>query len=90
LRQAARCGFEIPLVGELEDGTPVHDFRLTDEKATRATPEGPARSTQAVLSAALFEGRLIVSDAGVFQNALQNGIGPAKAFGFGLLSLRRA
>ena len=90
LRQAARCGFEIPVVGALEDGAPVHDFRLTDEKALRATPEGPHKSTQAVLSAALFEGRLVVSDAKVFSDALENGIGAAKAFGFGLLSLKRA
>lgn len=90
LRQAARCGFEIPVVGELEYEAPVHDFRLTDEKATRAAPEGPARCTQAVLSAALFEGRLIVRDADEFLKHLENGIGPAKAFGFGLLSLKRA
>jgi CRISPR system Cascade subunit CasE len=90
LRQAARCGFSIPIVGELEDGTPVYDLRITDEKAIRASPEGPGKSTQAVLSSALFEGRLVVGDADAFAHALQNGIGAGKAFGFGLLSLRRA
>lgn len=90
LRRAEACGFSIPIVGELEDGAPVHDFRLTDEKVFRATPEGPDKSKQAVFSAALFDGRLMVREPELFLDALQNGIGPAKAFGFGLLSLRRA
>lgn len=90
LRRAEACGFSIPVVGELDDDTPVHDFRLSDEKVFRATPEGPDKSQQAILSAALFDGRLIVCDPKTFLNAVQNGIGPAKAFGFGLLSLRRA
>ena len=90
LRQAARCGFTIPAIGETGEGEPVHDLRLTDEKVFRASPEGPDKRVQAALSAALFEGRLTVGDVDAFTNSLQNGIGPAKAFGFGLLSLRRA
>jgi CRISPR system Cascade subunit CasE len=39
---------------------------------------------------AVFEGTLRVADAGLFRRALAEGIGPAKAFGFGLLSIRRA
>lgn len=37
--------------------------------------------------AVLFEGALRVTDATAFQDALASGIGPAKAYGFGLLSL---
>lgn len=39
------------------------------------------------LQRACFEGRLRVTDAVVLANAMKRGIGPAKAFGFGLLSL---
>jgi CRISPR system Cascade subunit CasE len=35
----------------------------------------------------LFEGRLRVTDTSAFSEALRSGIGPAKAFGFGLLSV---
>lgn len=38
---------------------------------------------------ALIEGRLEVKDAGLFSNAVVTGIGSAKAFGFGLLSVAR-
>lgn len=36
-----------------------------------------------------FDGRLVVEDAALFNHALANGIGPAKAFGFGMLLTRR-
>jgi CRISPR system Cascade subunit CasE len=39
---------------------------------------------------ALFDGRLRVTNADAFRAALAEGIGPAKAFGFGLLSIKRA
>lgn len=38
-------------------------------------------------SAVLFEGVLEVTDADLFRVALWQGIGPAKAYGFGLLSI---
>ncbi|NOQ14507.1 MAG: type I-E CRISPR-associated protein Cas6/Cse3/CasE [Methyloprofundus sp.] len=36
-----------------------------------------------------FEGKLIVTDVDLFLKALKNGIGPAKAFGCGLLSIAK-
>lgn len=41
------------------------------------------------LSTLDFEGRLMVSDAEKFKNVLIHGIGPAKAFGCGLMLVRR-
>ncbi|GFP24433.1 hypothetical protein HKBW3S09_01900, partial [Candidatus Hakubella thermalkaliphila] len=35
----------------------------------------------------VFEGVLAVKDSGLFLNALRQGVGPGKAYGFGLLSL---
>lgn len=37
----------------------------------------------------MFDGVLGVTDAEAFRVALREGVGPAKAFGFGLLSIRR-
>jgi CRISPR system Cascade subunit CasE len=39
------------------------------------------------VAGALFEGVLVVGDADRFRAALEAGIGPAKAYGFGLLSI---
>ena len=40
--------------------------------------------------AVIFEGLLRITDTNAFLQTLVQGIGPAKAFGFGLLSLARA
>lgn len=58
--------------------------------ALRVTEVAPAggRSQKAItLAGTLFEGRLEVRDADLFRAALATGIGPAKAYGFGLLSV---
>jgi len=36
----------------------------------------------------LFEGSFRLNDLGALKNLLESGIGPAKAFGFGLLSIK--
>jgi CRISPR system Cascade subunit CasE len=48
---------------------------------------GRAKERRLTFAGALFEGVLAVTDAGAFRVALAEGIGPGKAFGFGLLSL---
>ena len=58
-------------------------------KAVRVSEIGP-RGRGVTFAGALFEGVLEVRDAGAFRSALETGIGPAKAFGFGLLSLSRS
>jgi CRISPR system Cascade subunit CasE len=45
----------------------------------------PDRKIQ--FSAARFDGVLQISDADLFTDALESGIGSAKGFGFGLLSV---
>jgi len=49
----------------------------------------PDRRVDLTFAAVLFEGTLKVTDPDAFANALARGIGPAKAFGFGLLSVAR-
>jgi CRISPR system Cascade subunit CasE len=47
------------------------------------------RTAPAVFCAARFDGILQVTDPQTFQYALENGIGPSKGLGFGLLSIAR-
>lgn len=54
-----------------------------DTKHPERLPNGPPKP----ITATLFEGVLVVTDPGKLQHALSNGIGPQKAFGFGLLSV---
>jgi len=56
---------------------------------SRADPGNPVLSRRRGLTfgTALFEGKLVVTDAARFRNAWMTGIGPGKAFGCGLLSL---
>jgi CRISPR system Cascade subunit CasE len=50
----------------------------------RSSDDGPSRQTHLAVD---YEGILEVTDAEAFTKALAAGIGPAKAFGFGLLSI---
>jgi CRISPR system Cascade subunit CasE len=64
-----------------------------DETTLRIVPEGrewfrvEKRKQEGVHHAVEFEGLLAVSDPVAFQSAFARGIGSAKGFGFGLLSL---
>jgi CRISPR system Cascade subunit CasE len=72
-RRALRCGFS------LEPSA----LRITE------LPTQIARGPKSLaVAGALFEGILRVENAEAFRLALKEGIGPAKAYGFGLLSLR--
>jgi CRISPR system Cascade subunit CasE len=74
-RRAEAAGFTI------EDG----QIRIT-EIAT----SGGRGGKSVTFGGALFEGILVVRDADLFPKALASGIGPAKAYGFGLLSIVKA
>lgn len=64
----------------------VHSHQVHHMKERRGA-EGKSRGI--VLTTLDFEGDLLVTDPDQFHNALLNGIGPAKAFGCGLLMVRR-
>jgi CRISPR system Cascade subunit CasE len=74
LRKAIKSGFE------------VTDVLIT----SRENVVSSTRSKKAQHFAVDFDGILCVSDASAFIETLRKGIGPAKAFGFGLLSVARA
>lgn len=69
-------GFEV--TGARWQPDPVTGDRQRGEKTN---------GTKLTHYAVLFEGVLEVTDATTFRDALAHGIGPAKAYGFGLLSL---
>jgi CRISPR system Cascade subunit CasE len=79
-RLAAKNGFAIV---EAEDGP---ELRILEEPRAYAGRSGP----RATFAAVRYEGRLRVTEVDVFRQRLAVGIGPAKAFGFGLLSIARA
>ncbi|MFO0467359.1 MAG: type I-E CRISPR-associated protein Cas6/Cse3/CasE [bacterium] len=82
-RKALAAGFELVhgWSGEPElrviEHAPIHGTRTSAEERRRITFEGVT-----------FEGLLRVTDAGSFREAVISGIGPARAYGFGLLSYR--
>lgn len=86
-------GFQVLSVRASASGAPpVPDARASREAPLtgwrRAGREEGAVS-RLTIAPILFEGRLRVTDAAAFQQALAEGIGPAKAYGCGLLSVAR-
>lgn len=78
LDRAERNGFTVP---EGKHGEP--DVAVRGRETLKF-----ARGGQTVtLATAVFEGRLLVTDAELFRSNLIQGIGPAKAYGCGLLTL---
>jgi CRISPR system Cascade subunit CasE len=79
----------------------AHGFRLLAVKVNRNVPnlntiseskiKGRRSDTEkpVTFGSVLFEGRLAVTDADRFREALAQGIGSGKAYGFGLLSIAR-
>lgn len=68
----------------LQHGFDLHHANIA---ASGAGERQRSRRIGGVFQGVLYEGRLIVRDPDVFRNALADGIGPGKAFGFGLLSI---
>ena len=48
---------------------------------------GHKEGIRITVAGVLFDGRLVIDDADRVRDAVVNGVGPGKAFGFGLLSL---
>lgn len=91
-----RNGKRVPLRGDVErltwlerkaakGGFSIVDARVQEE----GTAHGRRGDATVTLAGARFDGLLQVVDPTLFHAALENGIGPAKAYGFGLLSLAR-
>lgn len=75
-RKAQHAGFEIRTLK-------INETRWHDTKRIERLPNGNPKPLQAVQ----FDGVLVVTDPDKLRQAVRNGIGPQKAYGFGLLSL---
>jgi CRISPR system Cascade subunit CasE len=92
-----RHGRRVPLRGEdaraawLDRKLGDAGFRLLGPDTLRQRPEGLAHGRRAASrtthEAHVFDGVVVVTDAQRAHAALRAGLGPAKAYGFGLLSL---
>ena len=80
--RAARHGFGL-------SGAGPHDGVRLDSVIAPRPIRGASRS-RVTVKAVRFEGRLIVTDVELFVDAIKRGIGPAKAYGCGLLSVAPA
>lgn len=95
-REGRKNSNRVPLVREerqlawLQDKSGQHGFRLLQATATAGAQHRSWRQAgqpPVTLYTVQFDGRLQVTDLNEFKTAVQTGIGPAKAFGCGLLSL---
>ena len=67
----------------------THDAGDAVDVLIRSSPRQAGRKdeTRITVAGTLFDGRLVVQDTDRIRDAIAQGIGPGKAFGFGLLSL---
>jgi len=73
----------------LQEKGKLNGFRLLDVQISQPAKQ-TARKQDLTLFTVQYNGRLQITDAEKFQTAVREGIGPAKAFGCGLLSLAPA
>ncbi|NKZ09086.1 type I-E CRISPR-associated protein Cas6/Cse3/CasE [Actinomadura latina] len=92
LKRTAGYGFQIPAARTdpglpllpVEESTPAPDVRIIHRDRLAFTKRN---RRHVVLHVATFQGRLQVTDTDLLTRALLGGVGPAKAYGCGLLTL---
>ncbi len=72
------------------ESTSLYDLRVRRELPIRQRHKNDWKQGEGDLSPVLYEGSLTVIDSQKLTQLIRQGIGPAKAFGCGLLSLARA
>jgi CRISPR system Cascade subunit CasE len=70
-----------------QHGFAILGVRLADEPLQTGGHRGQGEARRLTVSPVLYDGILRVTDLTLFQAALESGIGPAKAYGCGLLSI---
>jgi CRISPR system Cascade subunit CasE len=81
-RKEQDCGFHLQTLHLNADITNVQAGQ--EQKVNGKKSDSEMKMT---LASVLFDGELVVTDANKFQQAIVNGIGTGKAYGFGLLSV---
>ena len=82
-RRAESAGFKVEQTIEIRGAYVYFNKNGKQKKGEKKEEKGRLRS-------ALYKGILEVTDADCFRNTLISGVGPAKSFGFGLLSVAPA
>ncbi|WP_261623806.1 type I-E CRISPR-associated protein Cas6/Cse3/CasE [Nesterenkonia marinintestina] len=85
--RSGRHGFSVGSVTDPSSLTAEVTGR-TDQRFGRRSPDS-ARRTTVTLRQAQFDGSLVIEDADAFRATLVDGIGRGKAYGCGLLTLKR-
>lgn len=86
IAKVEHLGFEIPPTDvPAPPGDAAWDVKISNRQTRRFTKGN--RSNRVTLSTATFDGHLVVRDAAKLRDALTAGVGPAKAYGCGLLTL---
>ncbi len=90
-RKAEAAGFRLCYVPSSAGAeVPAVDVRPDDTLQGWRARDGQEQRDRLTFGSVLFEGVLEVTDIERFRRAVREGIGSAKAYGFGLLSLARA
>jgi CRISPR system Cascade subunit CasE len=87
---ANQAGFELL---RREQDPVVYNVRVTDDgklSGLQFMGDGASRWNRITLASVVFDGLLRITDAAEFRETLGCGIGTAKAYGFGLLSVTAA
>ncbi|MFN5676629.1 MAG: type I-E CRISPR-associated protein Cas6/Cse3/CasE, partial [Roseiflexaceae bacterium] len=87
VRKGEQAGFEL-----MRDPFAVDGYAVTvvDERQEHGQRRNGNSIDKLTHAAVRYDGVLTVTDTIKFQDALRNGIGPAKAYGFGLMSVTPA
>jgi CRISPR system Cascade subunit CasE len=90
-RKAEAGGFRLLSVRGRPDVPALQASTVSKIVGTRPDPASSSTRAAARLTfgSVIFDGLLVVTDSPRFQEALARGIGPGKAYGFGLLSIAR-
>lgn len=86
-RKAAEGGFELVSVRTAAE---IPDVRVSDEGKVggfRSSVSSSIGKRPLTFASVLFDGKLCVTDAHKFRATLEQGVGSAKAYGFGFLSI---
>jgi CRISPR system Cascade subunit CasE len=89
-RKSEQAGFRLVAVradSQVPDVRTGVETKLVGRRPSSAASKGGDR--RLTFGSVLFDGELCITDAERFRQALAAGIGPGKAFGFGLLSVAR-
>lgn len=90
--RSERWGFRVLGLGDLDEGDPadpaVTVTRRQDHRFGRRDDSHRLSKSRVTVRLAQFDGALQVDDAGLLRDALVNGMGRAKAYGAGLMTLR--